>query len=128
MSHYQSDGVARPTAVICDDDAMSRRLVREVLERNGYDVLAGVNNAMEALNLVLDHHPDVLVLDLSLQGMRGEEIIEAIQDCKTTQIIVHTSFDPRFAVKSGARFFASKGNVASLEKQLLRVRGIEASA
>lgn len=128
MSHYLSNGVARPTALICDDDAMSRRLVREVLERCGFDVIAGVDNAIDALNLVIDHRPDVLVLDLVLNGMSGEEIIEAIQQASHTHVIVHSSFDPRFAVKSGARLFARKGNLAILEKQLMKLRGIEVSA
>jgi DNA-binding NarL/FixJ family response regulator len=107
---------------------MSRRLVREVLERCGYEVLAGVDNAIDALNLVVDHHPDVLVLDLALNGMSGEEIIEAIHEACHTKVIVHTAFDPRFAVKSGARLFARKGNVATLEKQLMKLRGVEVSA
>jgi DNA-binding NarL/FixJ family response regulator len=107
---------------------MSRRLIREVLDRCGYDVLAGVDNAVDALQLVLDHRPDVLVLDLVLNGMSGEEIIMAIHESCDTKVIVHTSFDPRFAMKMGARLFASKGNVATLEKQLMRVRGIEVPA
>ena len=128
MSHYLSNGVARPTAVVCDDDPLSRRLVREVLERCGYDVLAGVDNAIDALQLCLDHRPEVLVLDLALRGMSGEEIISAIHDTGDTRVIVHSSFDPRFAVKSGARLFARKGNIANLEKQLMKLRGIEVSA
>lgn len=129
MSHFQSEGIAaRPTAVVCDDDAVTRRLVREIVERCGYEVLAGVDNAMEALTLVLDHQPRVLVLDLVLPGISGEEIIAAIQDASDTQVIVHSSFDPRFAVKSGARLFASKGNIAVLERMLLKARGIPVSA
>jgi CheY-like chemotaxis protein len=128
VSHFLSNGVARPTALVCEDDAMTRRVVREVLERCGYDVIAGVDNAVDALQLVLDHRPDVLVLDLVLNGMPGEDIIAAVQDSCQTQVIVHTSFDPRLAVKMGARLFASKGNIATLERHLMRVRGIEASA
>jgi DNA-binding NarL/FixJ family response regulator len=123
MSHFLSNGVApRPTAVVCDDDPMARRLVREIVERCGFDVLAGVDNAMDALSLVLDHHPVVLVLDLALNGLSGEEIISTVQESSDTQVIVHSSFDPRKAVKSGARLFASKGNIKQLEKLLLKVR------
>jgi DNA-binding response OmpR family regulator len=127
MSHFLNQDVA-PTAVVCDDDPMARRLVREIVERCGFTVLAGVDNAMDALSLVLDHGPDVLVLDLALNGLSGEEIIAAIQDTTTTKVIVHSSFDPRRAVKNGARLFASKGNVKQLEKMLLKVRSAELSA
>ena len=127
MSHFLSEGVRRATAVICDDDPMTRRLVREIVEGCGYEVLAGVDNAMDALNLVLDHEPDVLVLDSALRGINGEEIIAAIQDSTQTKVIVHSSFDPRQAVKSGARLFASKGNIKNLEKMLLKVRAAQIS-
>jgi CheY-like chemotaxis protein len=128
MSHYVSEGESRLTAVICDDDPVSRRLVREVLAKCGYEVIAGVDNAIEALNVVLEFKPDLLVLDLVLNGLPGEEIIGAIHDSTDTTVIVHTSYDPRFAVKSGARHFTSKGNPARLESTVRRVRDTELSA
>ncbi|HVT77565.1 MAG TPA: response regulator [Acidimicrobiales bacterium] len=128
MSHFFNDGEPRPKALICDDDPMIRRLVREVAERCGYDILAGVDNAVDALSLVMEHRPEVLVLDLALPGMGGEEVIAAIQELPGTTVVVHSAHDPRFAVKAGARTFVSKGNVALLEKTLLKVRGAEISA
>lgn len=96
-------------------------MIRTVVERAGYRVLAGVDNAMDALNVVMAHHPDVLVLDLVLPGLSGEEILESIQQCTDTRVVVCSAYDPRFAVKRGARLFVSKGQLAQLEKTLLRV-------
>lgn len=121
MSESVSDGEPRLTAVVCDDDRITRQLVREVVERCGFAVLAGVDNAMDALNLVLSHQPHVIVLDLVLPGIAGEEIIATIHDATDTKVIVHTAHDPRFAVKNGARIFVSKGKVALLEQTLLRI-------
>jgi hypothetical protein len=45
-----------------------------------------------------------------------------VQESSETKVIVHSSFDPRKAVKNGARLFASKGNVKQLEKLLLKLR------
>jgi DNA-binding NarL/FixJ family response regulator len=109
------------TAVICDDDRVTRQMVRSVVERAGFTVIAGVDNAMDALNVVLAHQPDVLVLDLVLPGLPGEEIIESIHQCSDTKVIVHTAYDPRFAVKRGARLFVSKGQLKVLEKTLARI-------
>ena len=122
MSHFVSNADLRLTALVCDDDPVTRRLVREVVERCGYTVLAGVDNAMDALNLVLSHRPHVIVLDLVLPGIAGEEIIATIQESTDTRIIVHTAYDPRFAVKNGARTFVSKGQLGHLENALLRIR------
>lgn len=109
------------TAVICDDDRATRQMIRTIVERAGYTVLAGVDNALEALNLVMAHRPDVLVLDLALNGLSGEEIIESVNECTDTTVVVHSANDPRFAVKRGARLFVSKGQLAQLEKTLVRI-------
>ena len=116
------------TAVICDDDRLTRQMVRAVVENAGYTVLAGVDNAMDALNVVMAHKPDILVLDLVLPGVAGEEIIEAIQECCDTKVIVHSAHDPRFAVKRGARLLVSKGQLATLEQTLQRLREEATSA
>ena len=109
------------TAVICDDDPITRQVARSVFEKMGYSVLAGVATAMDALNLVLAHRPDVLLLDLVMPGIAGEEIIEAIHECCDTKIVVYSAHDPRYAVKSGARLFVSKGQTRQLEKMLERI-------
>src|SRR5438128_1040012 len=121
-----------PAAAVCDDEPMSRQIAEGVVENARYRTLAGggtaveaLDIALEALSLVLEHQPEDLVLDLALHGMRGEDIIGAIQECGGTRVIVHSSYDPRFAVKSGARLFASKGNIKVLEKMLLKVIGAE---
>lgn len=118
----------QPTAVICDDDQMTRQIVRGILERAGYKVLAGVGTAMEALNLVLAHRVDVLLLDLVMPGIPGEDIIGSVNECsRDTEVIVHSSFDPIKAIKSGARHIVSKGQLARLEETLIRVSGREAA-
>ena len=109
------------TAVVCDDDRVARQMIRTVVERAGDTVLAGVDNAMDALDLVMGHQPDVLVLDLVLPGLSGEEILESIHQCTDTKVVVCSAHDPRFAVKRGARLVVSKGRLAQLEKTLLRI-------
>ncbi|HUR77289.1 MAG TPA: response regulator [Acidimicrobiales bacterium] len=112
----------KPTAVICDDDQMSRQVARAIFERAGYNVLAGVGNALEALDMVLTHRPDVLLLDLVMPGMSGEEVLPAIKEGSPgTRIVIFSSYDPTFAVKSGAMFVVSKGQHAKLEATIERL-------
>ena len=114
----------KPTAVICDDDAMSRQVARAIFEKAGYTVLAGVGTALEALDTVLAHRPDVLLLDLVMPGMSGEEILPSIKaSCPETQVIIFSSYDPTYAVKSGAMFVVSKGQHAKLEATIERLAG-----
>ena len=117
-----------PTAVICDDDAMSRQIARAVFEKAGYRILAGVGTALEALDMVLDHHPDVLLLDLVMPGMSGEEILPAIKSgSPETQVVIYSSYDPTYAVRSGALFVVSKGQHGKLEATVERLATTAAS-
>jgi two-component system response regulator HydG len=111
-----------PTAVICDDDPMSRQIARAIFEKAGYRILAGVGTALEALDMVLDHQPDVLLLDLVMPGMSGEEILPALKaGSPETQVVIYSSYDPTYAVKSGAMFVVSKGQHGKLESTIERL-------
>lgn len=115
----------KPTAVICDDDAMSRQLARAIFEKAGYTVLGGVGTALEALDMVLSYQPDVLLLDLVMPGMSGEEILPSIKaSSPDTRVIIFSSYDPTYAVKSGAMFVVSKGQHAKLEATIERLAAL----
>ena len=112
----------QPTAVIVDDDAMSRQLTRAIFEKAGYKVMAGVGTALEALDVVLNHQPDVVLLDLVMPGMSGEEILPSIKaGAPDAKVIIFSSYDPTFAVKSGAMFVVAKGQHAKLEATIERL-------
>jgi DNA-binding NarL/FixJ family response regulator len=111
-----------PTAVICDDDSMSRQIARAIFEKAGFNILAGVGTALEALDMVLAHQPDVLLLDLVMPGMSGEEILPSIKaSSPNTQVIIYSSYDPTYAVKSGAMFIVTKGQLSKLESTVERL-------
>jgi len=111
--------VKKPRAVICDDDAMSRQLARSALERCGFEVLAGVGTALEALQLVMTYQPDVLMLDLVLPAMSGEDIVIPIQrGAPDTTIVISSSHDPSAAIHNGASYIVPKGQTKRLEEVL----------
>jgi CheY-like chemotaxis protein len=114
--------IKKPTAVVCDDDHMSRQIARAILEKVGYEVISGVGTAIEALQVVLEFQPDVLLLDLSLPGMSGEEVLPSIRtSAPETTVIVFSSYDPTTAVKNGAALIVPKGQPKQLEAMLVRV-------
>jgi len=108
-----------PTLVICDDDQMTRQILRHVAERCGYEVIGGVETAVEALQMVSSYQPDVLLLDLVLPNMSGEDIVapilQAAPDCS---IIVCSSYDPSAAIRNGALLVVPKGSTEKLESTL----------
>ena len=66
------------TILIIDDDAAIGSLEQEVLERAGYAVLRAYSGT-EALLLLKDSRPDLVLLDLMLPGLSGEEVLPQLQ-------------------------------------------------
>lgn len=109
----------KPTAVICDDDPMVRQLERGILTAAGYEVLAGTTTAVEALQLVLQYKPDVLLLDLGLPGASGETIIGPIQKAvPNCAVVVVSAFDASPAIAQGAIYVIPKGAPQQLQQML----------
>ena len=61
----------RPILVV-DDDADSRQMLAFVLQCEGHDVVTA-SNGMEAFNLAREHLPSLILLDLMMPIMGGEE-------------------------------------------------------
>ena len=66
----------RIRVLIVDDHAVVREGIRHVLSSDeGVEVVGEASNGEEALVLVRRFHPDVVVLDLSMPGMSGLEVV-----------------------------------------------------
>ena len=85
---------AVPSAVLCDDDLMSRQVLRGLLNDAGFDVIGEVDMAVAALDLVSVTRPDVLVLDVNMPGLSGVDIVKDVQErSPDTAIIVVSAYD-----------------------------------
>lgn len=62
------------TIAIIDDDIHISDMLIEVLTREGYSVLRAYSGT-EALYLLSNHRPDLILLDLMLPGLSGEEVL-----------------------------------------------------
>ena len=79
------------TILIIDDDAAIGSLEQEVLERAGYAVLRAYSGT-EALLLLKDSRPDLVLLDLMLPGLSGEEVLPQL-----LKKVSYTSLDEMYA-------------------------------
>ena len=65
--------------VIVEDDAMFVDALRARLKRaEGIEVVGSAQDGTAGLDLVAQHRPDVLLLDLGLPGMSGDEVAQRV--------------------------------------------------
>ena len=76
-----------PTILIVDDEAPFVRVLRPSLIAAGYDV-AVAHSGRDALALIAQASPDVILLDLGLPDMDGKDVITALRNWTQVPIIV----------------------------------------
>jgi CheY-like chemotaxis protein len=70
--------------VVADDDPDILSIVAMSLETQGYDVYKATNGR-EAVDLVRDHHPDLIILDMMMPVMSGYEAIAELKADDSTK-------------------------------------------
>jgi CheY-like chemotaxis protein len=87
--------VERGSVLVVDDDATLRRLVVETLAQDGRE-LREASDGVEALAMIAEQLPDVLVLDLVMPGLDGFGVLERLLERPETRrlpVVVLTARD-----------------------------------
>ncbi|HEX5894605.1 MAG TPA: response regulator transcription factor [Solirubrobacterales bacterium] len=101
-----------PSVVIVDDHAIFRAGVRaELAER--VEVLAEAESVEEAARAIVEHEPDVVLLDVHMPGGGGVEVIQQVSKHRPQQrfLALSVSDDPKDViaiVRAGARGYVTK--------------------
>ena len=86
--------VANPRVILVDDHDLFRTGLRNLLADQGVDVVGEAQTGAEALGLVRDLAPDVVVMDLNMPGMNGVEATRQINVlAPLTRVLVRTISD-----------------------------------
>jgi chemosensory pili system protein ChpA (sensor histidine kinase/response regulator) len=83
----------RTFALVVDDSITVRRVTQRLLERNGMRVLTA-RDGMDAVGLLQDHVPDIILLDIEMPRMDGYEVAAHVRSdarLKSVPIIMITS-------------------------------------
>ncbi|MGO9405666.1 MAG: LytR/AlgR family response regulator transcription factor [Terriglobales bacterium] len=90
------------SAIIVDDEQLARDELAYLLKNAGdVNVVAQGKNGLEAVNLIKEHNPDLVFLDVQMPGLDGFGVIKKLLDRKVLlpKIIFATAFD-QYAVKA----------------------------
>lgn len=110
----------RTTIVLADDDERFRSLMRSVLEDDGYVVVGEAEDAEGAIAATSAHRPDIVVLDLVMEGSDGLSTLRSILQQAPGQavVVVSSLFDPtveREVATLGAWYLEKAEGLEALE-------------
>ena len=127
---------AKPARIlIVDDEAQIRRALQSILSTRGYEVLSASDGAA-ALDLAIEHTPDLVILDLAMPGMGGLEVCRELRTWYTGPILVlsvrGSDADKVAALDMGADDYVTKpfsaGELLARVRALLRRAAGQAAA
>lgn len=65
--------------ILVEDNDDAREMMGELLTRSGYNLLAAAENGAKGLDLIMQHQPDVALLDLGLPELDGYQIARRVR-------------------------------------------------
>jgi response regulator NasT len=86
---------APPRVVIAEDEAIIRLDLRETLMAQGYDVVGEAGRGDEAVDLVRELRPDLVILDVKMPGLDGLSAARLIAAERLAAVLVLTAFSQR---------------------------------
>jgi len=93
------NSIATIRAVIVDDEPMAREYLKLVLSRVGsVEVLAQAEDAVECLDKVRTHNPDVVFLDIRLPDESGLNVAKALTELKKPPLIIFVTGYEEYAL------------------------------
>ena len=92
-----SQSAAQVRIVVAEDEALIRMDLIEMLQEAGYSVVAEATNGAEAIELVQEHQPDLVILDVKMPVLDGISAAEKI--IATAPVLMLTAFSQRELVE-----------------------------
>ena len=106
-----TDTPRRTTVLVADDHPLWLGALERDLAEAGLEVVATAADGPATVRRTRATRPDVLVLDLNLPGLRGDEVCRALGDLETRVLILSASgeqLDVLAAIKAGATGYLVK--------------------
>lgn len=92
-----------------DNDVISE--IKKTFSEDKYEILGSTTNGEELINLIDSNNPDVVIMDIILQGCDGFKVLESIKN-KQTKVIIQSSLSVdgfiNKAISLGAKYYCIK--------------------
>ena len=99
--------------LIADDAIFMRTMIRDILEKNGYEVVGEASTGKEAVEKYQRLQPDMVTMDIVMPGMGGIEAVKAIMKIDPNgKILMCSAMGQKAlvieAIQAGAKDFVVK--------------------
>lgn len=79
--------------LIVEDNPINQALIQKELNKKGFISVLLANNGKEALELTLKHHPSLILMDIQLPDMNGNDVARQLRDKNYKKPIIAISAD-----------------------------------
>lgn len=99
--------------LIVDDAAFMRMMIKDILTKNGYEVVGEAADGMQAVEKYNELRPDLVTMDITMPEMDGIEALRAIRSTDPNAVVIMCSAMGQQAmvidaIQAGAKDFIVK--------------------
>lgn len=99
--------------LIVDDAAFMRMMLKDILSKNGYEVVAEANDGSQAIEKYKEHNPDLVTMDITMPEVDGIAALKEIRSFDPNALVIMCSAMGQQsmvidAIQAGAKDFIVK--------------------
>ena len=99
--------------LICDDAAFMRMMIKDILTKNGYNIVGEAENGAKAVEKYAELKPDLVLMDITMPDMDGIQALKKIKEIDANANVIMCSAMGQQAmvieaIQSGAKDFIVK--------------------
>lgn len=95
--------------LVCDDAAFMRMMIKDILIKNGYNIIGEAENGRKAIDQYRNLSPDLVLMDITMPEMNGIEALREIMRIDADAKIVMCSAMGQQAMVDETAQFGAKG-------------------
>src|SRR5690625_352193 len=101
------------TVLIVDDAAFMRMMIKDILSKNGYEIVGEAADGLQAVEKYKELEPDLVTMDITMPEMDGIEALKQIKEINPDSTIIMCSAMGQQAmvidaIQAGAKDFIVK--------------------